>query len=296
MSPAEHEVLVAGRGAARTVEHLLNEIYRGHRIDRLAEHYAGDHREHDPRVAPGSGLAGLTAFWAEVLAAVPDLVVETGESLCDGDRMMVFLTWRGTTCGGDTVEMRTSELFETRDERITAHWAVADYSILRPLGFLVRQRTELRRPGLIGDHSAVEVANAEAVTGAYREVLTEHRLDRADVYYERDYVHHNAQMPAVPNGVEAFRAYFAANFAAYPDLSATVDHILAAGDLVMVFATWHGRFTGRSRGRTPTGRTLTLRTSDLFRLVDGRVAEHWEVVDYSGLEDVGVPVRGPVTR
>ncbi|BCJ47976.1 hypothetical protein GCM10010168_23350 [Actinoplanes ianthinogenes] len=282
------------------VRRLLAEVHNGHRLERLRAHYAPDHRDHDPRVAPGSGVAGLEAFWAELLDAVPDLRVEPGVALADGDRIMLFLLWRGTfrpgTAAERDFELHTSEIFEVAGSRITEHWAVADYSILRPLGFAPRQRTDLRRPDLIGVHTAAERANAEAVLGSYREVLTEHRLDRAEVYYERDYLHHNRQMPAVPNGVEAFRAYFAGNFAAYPDLTATVDHLVAGGDRVMVFATWRGRFTGHSRGRKPTGRALILRTSDLFRLVDNRVAEHWEVVDYSGLEDVGVPVRQPVAR
>ncbi|MFC4148513.1 ester cyclase [Micromonospora mangrovi] len=282
------------------VRRLLAEVHNGHRPDRLRTHYAPEHREYDPRVTPGSGLAGLEAFWRELLGDVPDLWVEPGVALADGDRMMIFLVWRGTfrpgTVAEHEFELHTSELFQVVDGRIAEHWAVVDYSILRPLGFLPRQRTELRRPDLVGAYTATELANAGAVLGSYREVLTEHRLDRAEFYYERDYVHHNGQMPAVPNGVEAFRAYFAGNFAAYPDLSARVDHLVVAGDRVMVFATWRGRFTGESRGRKPTGRELILRTSDLFRLVDGKVAEHWEVVDYSGLEDVGVPIRQPVAR
>jgi predicted SnoaL-like aldol condensation-catalyzing enzyme len=36
-------------------------------------------------------------------------------------------------------------------------------------------------------------------------------------------------------------------------------------------------------------------TSDVFRLAGGKVAEHWEVVDYSGLENVGMTVRPPVS-
>jgi len=33
----------------------------------------------------------------------------------------------------------------------------------------------------------------------------------------------------------------------------------------------------------------------MFRLADSQVAEHWEVVDYSGLQRVGIPIRPSTT-
>jgi predicted SnoaL-like aldol condensation-catalyzing enzyme len=190
--------------------------------------------------------------------------------------------------------VHTSELFRLEDGRIAEHWAIADYSILRTFGLRPLCEVGPARPELSGRHDVTERENTAVILAAYREVLSEHRLDRAHVYYEHDYVHHNAQMPAVPNGVPAFVDYFAGNFAAFPDLTAAVDHVVASGDRVMVFATWRGHFTGLSRGRKPTGKRLLMYTSDVFRLSRGKVAEHWEVVDYSGLENVGMTVRPPV--
>ncbi|WP_280669188.1 MULTISPECIES: ester cyclase family protein [unclassified Kitasatospora] len=275
----------------------MNEMHAGHGFDRLDEFYAPGHLEHDPRVSPGP--TGLHDFWQELLQGFPDLTVTLDVMVADNDRVMAFLIWRGTQrgplagqpAGGRELELHTSELFRLRDGLVVEHWAVVDYSILRTFGMTARQGPGPDRPQLLGPHSATEEANAAVILAAYREVLCEHRLERADAYYEQHYIHHNAQMPAVPNGVEAFKEYFAGNFARYPDLTATVDQVLASGDRVMVFATWRGHFTGSSRGRGPTGKALLMHTSDQFRLVDGKVAEHWEVVDYSGLEDVGIPIR-----
>lgn len=77
------------------------------------------------------------------------------------------------------------------------------------------------------------------------------------------------------NGVEAFKEYFAGNFQRYPDLTVTVDHILARDDRVMVFTTWRGTFTGHTHGRAPTGKKLHMRTfatgcaNGLFTRPDG---------------------------
>ncbi|MGR6316971.1 ester cyclase family protein [Micromonospora soli] len=284
----------------RTLRRLVAEIHNGHRFDRLDAYYDPAGRDHDPRVVPGRD--GRRTFWRELVTGFPDLSVTIETAVADNDRVMAFLTWRGRQRGEfagrpadrRALELHTSELFRLgADGRVVEHAAVVDYSILRTFGLQPLQEPGPARPELSGPHTPVERANATRVLAAYREVLSEHRLDRADDYYEHDYLHHNAQVPAVPNGVEAFRLYFAGNFAAFPDLTATVDHILASGDRVMVFATWRGHFTGLSRGRRPTGKRLLMYTSDVFRMVSGRVAEHWEVVDYSGLENVGMTVRPP---
>ncbi|MGC4769676.1 ester cyclase [Micromonospora sp. DT44] len=284
----------------QAVRGLVAEIHNGHRLDRLDAYYDPAGPDHDPRLAPVPD--GRRAFWRDLVTGFPDLSVTVETLVADHDRVMAFLTWRGRQHGefagrpadGRPLELHTSELFRLgADGRVVEHAAVVDYSILRMFGVRPMREPGPPRPGLSGPHTPVERANAAQILAAYREVLTEHRLDRADTYYEDDYRHHNAQVPAVPNGVEAFRAYFAGNFAAFPDLTATVDHILAVGDRVMVFATWRGHFTGLSRGRQPTGKRLLMYTSDVFRMVSGRVAEHWEVVDYSGLENVGMTVRRP---
>jgi predicted SnoaL-like aldol condensation-catalyzing enzyme len=290
----------AHTSAEALVRRLVDDVHNGHRLDRLDDYFHPGHQEHDPRVAPGAD--GLQTFWRELLTGFPDLTATVDVAVADHDRVMAFLTWRGRQTGpfagqpprGRDLELHTSELFRLEAGRIAEHHAVVDYSILRTFGLRPLRAPGPPRAALAGPHEPTERENTAVVLAAYREVLTEHRLDRASVYYEHDYLHHNAQMPAVPNGVPAFVEYFAGNFAAFPDLTATVDQVVASGDRVMVFATWRGHFTGLSRGRRPTGKRLLMRTSDVFRLAGGRVAEHWEVVDYSGLENVGMTVRRPV--
>jgi len=161
----------------------------------------------------------LGRFWQEFLRTFPDLTVSIDLSLTDHDRVMAFLTWRGHEAGsGRELELHTSELFEMDGGKVAAHGAVVDYCELGEFGFSPQRAEFPSDPRLFGSHTTAERANAGVVLSAYHEVMTEHRLDRAHVHYERDYLHHNAQMPAVPNGVEAFKEYFAGNFARYPDL------------------------------------------------------------------------------
>ena len=82
----------------------------------------------------------------------------------------------------------------------------------------------------------------------------------ADRYFAPGYVQHN---PAIPNGPAAIQALIPtlpADFRYEPGMAT------ASGDLVMV----HGRYTGW--GPKP------LVAVDIFRVKDGKVVEHWDVM------------------
>jgi predicted ester cyclase len=73
--------------------------------------------------------------------------------------------------------------------------------------------------------------------------------------------------------------------------------VLADGDLVVVYgvreATWQGqRFRGLS---TPQGKRIAVELAHMFRLVDGKIIEHWAVRDDLGLmQQLGVVAAPPV--
>jgi predicted ester cyclase len=49
----------------------------------------------------------------------------------------------------------------------------------------------------------------------------------------------------------------------------------------MAFSATH---TQPLQGIAPTGRRFTLRTIDIWRVENGKLAEHWDIVDYAGLQ------------
>ena len=95
-----------------------------------------------------------------------------------------------------------------------------------------------------------------ALTGAF--------IDRdprvVERYFAPDYIQHN---PAIPNGPKAI-AEFIANLS--KDFSYEPGMAVAEGNLVMV----HGRYVGF--GPKP------MIAVDIFRVANGKVAEHWDVL------------------
>ena len=108
------------------------------------------------------------------------------------------------------------------------------------------------------------------------------RLERLDEFFASDVVDHSAP-PGLPPGVEGVRAVLGAIRAAFPDHDAQIVHIVAEGDLVATYKTLTGTHMGDFFGLAATGLRATIRVMDFVRYDDGRVAEHWNIVDLAGL-------------
>src|SRR4051794_368427 len=89
------------------------------------------------------------------------------------------------------------------------------------------------------------------------------------------------------SGIEPFIAYGQGFLRAFPDGHIHRDRTLESGDRVVV----EGRFTGTNTGplQTPagelpaTGRPMVLPFADVFRIVDGKIAEHRVYYDTVGM-------------
>jgi predicted ester cyclase len=86
--------------------------------------------------------------------------------------------------------------------------------------------------------------------------------------------------------------------AAFPDMHMAIDDVLAEGDKVVVQTTMSGTHQGPFWGIAPTGRRFAQRQVHVFRIVAGKVAEHWAIRDDLGfLQQLGAapaPGRAPV--
>lgn len=91
------------------------------------------------------------------------------------------------------------------------------------------------------------------------------------------------------NGIEECKQVYDAFLSAFHDLQLEVEEMIAEGDPVMTRVTRHALHEGEFAGMPPTGRDITLHAFTVFRLVDGKIAEEWEIVDELGLmEQLGM--------
>ena len=84
-------------------------------------------------------------------------------------------------------------------------------------------------------------------------------------------------------GLGGFKQMLNRLYLAFPDIHGTVEHMLTEDNLVVVYLNWTGIHKGVFQGIPPTGKPITVRFANLYRIENGKIVEHSDVVDYSNL-------------
>ncbi|MDF1553227.1 MAG: ester cyclase [Deferrisomatales bacterium] len=130
------------------------------------------------------------------------------------------------------------------------------------------------------------MTNAEIVGLVGNSVFNQHDFSVLADHVREDYIQHN---PLVPQGRSGFEAFFRDAFRAVPDWSYALNNSIAAGDFVWVYGAYSGTHSGEWLGIPASGKAFSFHAVDIFRLEDGRLAEHWDVMDVYGLfQQLGV--------
>lgn len=116
--------------------------------------------------------------------------------------------------------------------------------------------------------------NKQLVHNFIEDTLNRHDIAAADKYLaSQNPIRHNQQVM----GTEGFKEHRRTFFEQFPDSHTTIDHIVAEGDKVFVMLTT----TGTNK---QTGKRITIKSADLYRIENDTIAEHWDVLDRSGME------------
>jgi steroid delta-isomerase-like uncharacterized protein len=97
-----------------------------------------------------------------------------------------------------------------------------------------------------------------------------------------DVVDHS-RPPGIAEGAEGVRQQFDGFRRAFPDFRATILDQIAESDKVVTRKVFSGTHEGELMGIPPTGRQVEIHVIDIVRLEDGRIVEHWNIVDRLGL-------------
>jgi len=126
---------------------------------------------------------------------------------------------------------------------------------------------------------------AEAIGAAlldkYVAAVNAHDTSAFPEIHTEAYLQHSGRSP---NGLPALIETFRGIFARMPDVQTQVEDRIIAGDKVVARMTFSATHTQPLQGIAPTGRRFTLRTIDIWRVDNGKFAEHWDLVDYAGLQ------------
>jgi predicted SnoaL-like aldol condensation-catalyzing enzyme len=107
-------------------------------------------------------------------------------------------------------------------------------------------------------------SNKKAVLEFYDKALNQKDFDAAAKYFGPHYIQHN---PGAPDGIEGFKAFIALRKETFPNAKSEIKRAFADGDYVILHV--HAVREPGERGNAIV---------DIFRLENGKIVEHWDVV------------------
>ncbi|MBT8250962.1 MAG: nuclear transport factor 2 family protein [Acidimicrobiia bacterium] len=219
--------------------------------------YAGDrYVQHSTPVRDGK--EGFIEFFADFVQRNPDRDIEIVRGFEDG--RYVFLHALQTLNGGES-RWVTADIFDTDDEgRMIEHWDI----IQEVVDETVSGHTQVDGPTEPTDLDKTE-DNKALVSRFATDVLVNGQIDKLTNYISADtYIQHN---PQVADGIEGLADLMKAladhgQSMAYRE----IHNVVGCGNFVAMLA--HMDLAGRD-----------MAVIDLFRVEDGLIVEHWDVVE-----------------
>ena len=124
--------------------------------------------------------------------------------------------------------------------------------------------------------------NLTLVRRFVEEAQTRHNLAAVDDYLSPDFEDHSAP-PGLPADREGVKMQFTMFFTALPDLHALIHDQVADENKVVTRKTLRGTHQGDLMGIAPTGKTVAIEVIDILAVTDGKITDHWNLVDQLGL-------------
>src|SRR5215467_3794623 len=157
----------------------------------------------------------------------------------------------------------------------------------------MRTRRDTIVHGLIGSAAAAALASfqasaAETACGTeaaavgsalldgYVAAMNAHDTRTFPELFTESYIQHSGRSPS---GLAAQIELFKNLFTVTPDHHMQVEDRIIAGDKVVARTTHTATHTGTFRGFPPTGKHFSYRTIDIWRIENGKFAEHWDISD-----------------
>lgn len=226
---------------------------------RADSYLSADYSEH--QISAGFSAAGLLSFAQERVKAHADHYLVVHRTIAQND--LVFLHIEERLTATDSVA-RGEMLRFTQDGEISEHWSAAQAAIVGTAnnnGYFLG--SEVNRVSTAGREHGVAIMenDAELFRTLNPDLIGATRTDR--------YIQHNQSVPNGPAGLEGFITYMASEAV---EVDARIKHVIAEGDYVVAYN--YFKTTPRVDG---FGEVIVF---DIVRLTnDGRVDEHWDVVE-----------------
>jgi len=129
--------------------------------------------------------------------------------------------------------------------------------------------------------------NKQVVVRFFEEVWNQRKLEIADDIFDNDchtfQLRSGAAATSTPRGPETIKHHVSEWLSAFPDLTFTIEQMVAEGDRVSSLLAMDGTHTGPWLGIPPNGKRINIRMITIHRISSGKIVEDLVIVESLGL-------------
>jgi len=116
-------------------------------------------------------------------------------------------------------------------------------------------------------------ANKALIRRLFEEGFHSGKLIVVDEVFHPNFV--DRSTPEQPPGTEGVKDYISMVRTGFPDISITIEDLVAEEERVVVRTTWRGTHLGEYEGIAPTSKQVTRSMIQIFHVKDGKLLEEW---------------------
>jgi C-1 hydroxylase len=121
----------------------------------------------------------------------------------------------------------------------------------------------------------VSLEENKAIIQRWFDAMNKKNIALLDGFVGPDFFDHAHQL----RGLDKYKQFTNMFSTGFPDCYEAIKDTIAEGDKVWVLLELSGTHTGMYRRLAPTGKKVTAKVVNIFRIVDGMIVEEWEVSD-----------------
>lgn len=262
-------------------------------FDRFGEFIAEDAVDHNALPGQPGGVEGAKFVFSTLKGAFPDLKSSLVEVITEGDKVAAVGTFSGTHGGsfmgipatGRPIQVWAIDWVRVADGKMVEHWGLQDQGgLMAQLGVMpMPPGTEGWTPPS-GEPPAGTPGTPEENKRLMRESvewLAEGRMEPFFDLIHEDAIDH-AAIPGQGPGREGVKFRLQMLQGLSEPRFRIVDQV-AEGELVSGRYRFSGIHTGDMMGMPPTGKSFEVDAMDMVRFRDGKLVEHWGLIDFPSM-------------
>jgi steroid delta-isomerase-like uncharacterized protein len=147
---------------------------------------------------------------------------------------------------------------------------------------------ESQEKGKVEEFKTIEEKNKDFIRTYTEDFWNKQNIAVFEKYFTADFIMHFAD---ADQNYEQYKGICQAYFTAFPDLHITTEDLIAERNKVVKVWTANSRRKGEFTGIPPpaTGKRIAVKGIEVFRIVDGKIAELWASMDNLGMmQQLGV--------